>query len=109
METNAKIKPLNKQETLEEAAERYGKQVLDERKSKNLSIDEEIWLSGGSILGFIDGAKWQQDMADKKYTEEDLRNAIREGRNSVHFENDGSWWEDKTVEEDFIKSLNKQD
>jgi hypothetical protein len=51
----------------------------------------------------------QEDMADKKYKEEDIRNAIREGRNSVHFENDGSWWEDKTVEEDFIKSLNKQD
>jgi hypothetical protein len=51
----------------------------------------------------------QEDMADRKYTEEDIRNAIREGRNSVHFENDGSWWEDKTVEEDFINSLNKQD
>ena len=43
---------------------------------------------------------------DNKYTEEDIRNAIREGRNSIHFENDGSWWEDKTVEEDFIKQLN---
>ncbi len=54
----------------------------------------------------------QEDMADKKYTEEDIRNAIREGRNS-----------DKTlvqdlflrlhqnlqIEEDFINSLNKQD
>jgi hypothetical protein len=71
----------------------------------------------------------QEDSKDKKYTEEDIRNAIREGRNSIHFEissiltklnslvamlekntgNDGSWWEDETVEEDFINSLNKQD
>jgi len=51
--------------------------------------------------------KCQEDMTEKKYTEEDIRKAIREGRNSIHFENDGSWWEDETVEEDFIKSLNK--
>ena len=99
METNAKIKPLNKQETLEEVAERYGKQVLDERKSKNLSIDEEIWLSGGSIVGFIDGAKWQQDMADKKYTEEDIIKAIAYGQTTKQID----------YHKDFINSLNKQD
>jgi hypothetical protein len=104
METNAKIKPLNKQETLEEAAERYGKQVLDERKSKNLSIDEEIWLSGGSIVGFIDGAKWQQDNSDKKYTEEDMLKAFEKGvlygttqNGNTHYFNE------------VINSLNKQD
>ena len=60
---------MTQKETLEEVAERYGKQVLDERKSKNLSVDEEIWLSGGSIVGFIDGAKWQ---AERMYSEEDM-------------------------------------
>jgi hypothetical protein len=96
METNAKIKPLNKQETLEEAAEKY------------INTKNPQWTPYHR-KSFEDGAKWQQTNSDKKYTEEDLRNAIREGRNSVHFENDGSWWEDKTVEEDFINSLNKQD
>jgi hypothetical protein len=99
MKTNAKIKPLNKQETLEEVAERYGKQVLDERKSKNLSIDEEIWLSGGSIVGFIDGAKWQQDNSDKKYTEEDIIKAIAYGQTTKQID----------YHKDFINSLNKQD
>jgi hypothetical protein len=46
---------------------------------------------GSFIKGYT---QCQEDMANKKYTEEDLRNAIREGRNS-----------DKT----FINSLNKQD
>ena len=57
----------------------------------------------------VEGGNTHYYVPIKKYTEEDIRNAIREGRNSVHFENDGSWWEDKTVEEDFINSLNKQD
>jgi len=60
---------------------------------------------GSFIKGYT---QCQQDNVDKKYTEEDLRNAIREGRNSIHFENDGSWWEDETVEEEFIQSLNKK-
>jgi hypothetical protein len=51
---------------------------------------------------FVEGyTQCQDDMADKKYTEEDLRNAYRWGTTvqvgtSNHFE-------------DFIKSLNKQD
>jgi|688.fasta_scaffold135686_5 hypothetical protein len=52
-----------KQETLEEVAERlYGKL--------------EIGIGAERRLVFIAGAKWQQDMADKKYTEEDIRKAI---------------------------------
>ena len=45
-------------ETLEEAAERYAEKVFNERP--NLDNDSKIWLVGGSIEGFKDGAKWQQ-------------------------------------------------
>jgi len=71
------------------------------------TINKEGYTTDDFIIGFEQGyTQCQEDMADKKYTEEDIRNAIREGRNSIHFENDGSWWEDKAVEEDFIKQLN---
>ena len=106
METNAKIKPLNKQETLEEVAERYGKQVLDERKSKNLSIDEEIWLSGGSIVGFIEGAKWQQNMADKKYTKEDMWHLWLRCKPTV-IVNEQQEFHEKELFENFIQSLTR--
>jgi hypothetical protein len=52
-------------ETLEQASENYGKEVLAKRKSnKNLTLDEKIWLCGGGITGFIDGAKFQQEQQD---------------------------------------------
>jgi len=48
-----------KQETLEEAAEKFAEKVFNERP--NLDIDSKIWLVGGSTEGFINGAKWQQE------------------------------------------------
>ena len=70
-----------------------------------------------SELALIENARKQEVLAQEAKAlqnaariEEDIRNAIREGRNSlwmVLFT--GSWWEDETVEEDFINSLNKQD
>ena len=44
----------------------------------------------------------QEDMADKKYTEEDIVKAIRFGQGME------LWKEEKQIE-DFINSLNKQD
>jgi len=36
-------------------------------------------------IGFFEGyTQCQEDMADKKYTEEDMRNAIREGIEQLH-------------------------
>ncbi len=54
-----------KKETLEEAAENYSERVFNERP--NLEISEKIWLVGGSLEGFIEGAKWQQE---RSYSEE---------------------------------------
>jgi hypothetical protein len=90
---------MKSKEEIEQLAEKYYPSYPD-----GIITDEIKTLREG----FIKGYRCQNDMG-KKYTEEDIRNAIREGRNSIHFENDGSWWEDETVEEDFIKSLNKQD
>lgn len=53
--------------------------------------------------GFINGYfQCQQDMVDKKYTEEDLHTILRLRR---------EWYShtDKNVVRDFINSLNKQD
>jgi len=84
METNAKIKPLNKQETLEEVAERLSKDAYKKHSVKDdtLSLDEQIQRSGGFIVGFKEGlkegAKWQQDMADNWLT-------MKEGDITVNF------------------------
>jgi hypothetical protein len=56
-----------KEETLEEAAERYAEKVFNERP--NLDNDSKIWLVGGSTLGFTEGAKWQQE---RSYSEEEV-------------------------------------
>ena len=86
------------------------KEEIEQLAEKNFPIEQYPTNEGFENFAYKQGYnQCQQDMADKKYTEEDVRNAIREGRNSIHFENDGSWWEDETVEEDFINSLNKQD
>ena len=46
---------------IKEASENYGKKVLDERKNKKYSLNELIWISGSSVIGFQKGAKWQQE------------------------------------------------
>ncbi len=53
-----------KQETLEQAAKTYRKTI------PNSTFGDE--------LGFIDGAKWQQE---RMYSEEDMRVAFETGRN----------------------------
>ena len=55
---------------------------------------------------FVEGyTQCQNDMADKKYTEEDLRQAIE--RTYRYVDNDG--WSLDYIKEDIINSLNKQD
>lgn len=58
--------------------------------------------------GFIDGyEKCQEEMADKKYTEEDMKEAFKQSRQSLIFEKDmPPVWESF---EDYINSINKQD
>ena len=55
-----------KQETLEEAAQK--RFPIDH----NLSILERIGLNSAANMGFIEGAKWQQEQDKNKYSEEDL-------------------------------------
>lgn len=64
----------NKKETIEEAAEKYGKQVADKYKNRiDLTYDEQIYLFGGNIVGFKEGAKWKEEQDKKMYSEEDMR------------------------------------
>ena len=61
-----------KQETLEEAAEKYAKQ-FDYAEDSSPQVD------------FIEGAKWQQE---RMYSEEDLREAFKQSRQALIFEKD---------------------
>ena len=64
-------------ETLEEATEKYGKKVSDKYKNRiDLTQDEQIYLVGGNIVGFIEGSKWQAKIS---YTEEDMKKALYAG------------------------------
>ena len=57
-------------------------------------------LAYGEEFGFIQGYnQCQKDMADKKYTEKDMRKVFEYGKTLEPFD----------CFEDFIKSLNKQD
>ena len=67
------------------------------------AINKEGYTTDDFIIGFEQGyTQCQEDMADKKYTEEDLREAITFGQGME------LWKEEKQIE-DYINSLNKQD
>ena len=63
-----------KQETLEEAAEKYANKKGDIPTTK---LEDAIFKQG-----FIDGAKWQQE---QMYSEEDLRQAFRDGQENINY------------------------
>ena len=62
--TNTMKKEEPKQETLEEAAEKYSLQFLNQEENKFSKED------------FINGAKWQQE---RSYSEEEVKNAFLNG------------------------------
>ena len=67
-----------KQETLEEAAEKYSKNW-----EEITGLDYENTVpSEVNKLDFINGAKWQ---ADRMYSEEDLRQAFRDGQENINY------------------------
>lgn len=72
----------NKQETLEEAAERLYPTTI------NSFTDSGFDMSETERLIFINGAKWQQEQDKNLYTEEDLREAFIAGGNSQIEEDD---------------------
>jgi hypothetical protein len=60
-------------------------------------------VSSSEILAYIDGyTQCQEDMAEKKYTDEDLENAFNSGRGYGVPDNIKNF-------NSFINSLNKQD
>ena len=80
-------------EEIEQLAEKYYPPYPDGTITDEIRVLRE---------GFIKGYSCQEDMADKKYTEEDLHTILRLRR---------EWYShtDKNVVRDFINSLNKQD
>jgi hypothetical protein len=93
------------EEKLKEASENYGKEVLYKRKrNKKLTLDEEIWLCGGSITGFVDGAKYQ---AERMYSEEEVKNMLFVALNKKQLECCITHTKDSVVRE-VLKQFKKQ-
>jgi hypothetical protein len=63
---------MNKQETLEESAERYSEELLE---AKTIQPHEKTWIKAM----FIWVAKWQ---AEKMYSEEEVHNIITSYKNN---------------------------
>jgi hypothetical protein len=73
-----------KQETLEEAAENYASKKLQ----RPITIYNSLESNVPEYVGFIEGAKWQQE---RMYSEEELEVAFFEGReNTLSF---NEWFE----------------
>ena len=66
----------DKQTTLEEAAEKYGLELLE---SKTIQPHEKTWIKSM----FIHIAKWQQEQNKNLYTEEEVHNIIESYQNNV--------------------------
>jgi hypothetical protein len=62
-----------KQETLEEAG------IIATGMCEHLDAKEQAFF----IAGFIESAKWQQEQDKNKYSEEDMREAFRQGHKSA--------------------------
>ena len=70
------------------------------------SIDEQY----GYLNGYIDGyTQCQEDMGDKKYTEEDIRKVIDETIKACNISQKESYGDLEIDTDKIINSLNKQD
>ena len=82
---------------------------LSEKYADGYSMEE----AHASYIAFQDGySQCQEDMVDKKYTEEDIREAIDMARMLSHvscLEEGEHRLKYSNTEEDIINSLNKQD
>jgi len=81
--------------------ESFEKNVGDDKLFPN-HTDKDIWFSGYT--------QCQKDMADKKYTEKDMRNAINVGMSAEAGDYPKGWSFDCgiSLEDYFINSLNKK-
>lgn len=87
--------PIIKQKTLEEAAENYSNKKGDIPTTK---LENAIFKQG-----FIDDSKWQQE---RSYSEEDMREAFKEGFDSHYESADNLTIQDK--EDVFIEQFKKK-
>lgn len=85
-----------KQETLKEAASIFSKQFLDNGNNSEFEAQ-------ASYLGFIQGAKWQQEQDKNKFSEEDMHKLMDEYQNWLFNSEDVIL----TFREWFEKSKNK--
>ena len=76
-------------ETLEEAANNWIKNTSEFLSVKN---------------GFIEGAKWQ---AERMYSEEDLREAFRQGQDNMDY-SDTYGWDSKLTEQEWFEQFKKK-
>ena len=81
--------------------ESFEKNVGDDKLFPN-HTDKDIWFSGYT--------QCQKDMADKKYTEKDMRNALNVGMSAEAGDYPKGWSFDCgiSLEDYFINSLNKK-
>ena len=84
-----------KQETLEEAAKRLAE---GEGYDTILGVGH-IWIEG-----FEKGAKWQQE---RSYSEEDLREAFRQGKENMDY-SDTYGWTSKLTEQEWFEQFKKK-
>jgi hypothetical protein len=86
-----------KQETLEEAAERI---LLGE------DLDLSDYDKRHILKAMLSIAKWKQEQDKKMYSEEDLREAFRQGQDNMDY-SDTYGWDSKLTEQDWFEQFSK--
>ena len=81
----------NKKETLEEAAENYAKG----------------WGEYDDKKAFITGAKWQKEQNKNLYSEEDLREAFRQGEQNISY-SETYGLDSKLTEQEWFEQFKKK-
>lgn len=98
---------MKSKEEIEKSANEFSKDYI--KTTSNSILQSTFKLEVGYIKGYT---QCQEDMADKKYTEEDIREAIDMARMLSHvscLEDGEHRLKYSNTEEDIINSLNKQD
>ena len=86
-----------KQETLEEREPYWD--LVDAKAEQNNTIDLDAYAKGVQ-----DGAKWQ---AERMYSEEDVREAFRQGQDNMDYSNMYGW-DTKLTEQEWFEQFKKK-
>lgn len=70
------LEVMKKEQTIEQASEYYAHNYFDMHETNNYQALKQ---------GFINGAKWQQKQDENLYSEEDLREAFRQGELNINY------------------------